>query len=52
MHLRHAARSVPLKAVTVLLFKTWALRFLPPQLCFVSPSSKAALGKTFAQPKE
>lgn len=52
MHLRHAGCSGALKAFTELLFKTWALRFLPLcQLCFVSPSSRAAPGKSFAQPK-
>lgn len=52
MHLRRAGRSGALKAFTELLFKTWALRFLPLcQLCFVSPSSRAAPGKSFAQPK-
>lgn len=52
MHLRCAGRSEALKAFIELLFKTWALRFLPlGQLCFVSPSSRAAPGKSFAQPK-
>lgn len=52
MHLQHAVHSVVLKAFTVLLSKTSSLRLLTsPQFCFVSPSSKTALGKSFAQPK-